>query len=148
MWFKQRKQLEDKYYEWIKKNGVKDCPFSVISYLDAIGLLKEPEMKNEGKTILPKMFNKPSSTDTKQVVLDQLAEENEQVIGLAYMYAKNMQTFGVDVTKPWDSAVQQSAALNEAYTRGRCDSDRKWRKRCGLLGKKASQVFIDEFFGA
>ena len=51
MLFNQRKQLEQQYYEWIKENGVKDCPFSVISYLDAIGLLKDRELKNEGNTI-------------------------------------------------------------------------------------------------
>ena len=51
MFFNQRKLLEQQYYEWIKENGVKDCPLSVITYLDAIGILKKPEMKNEGKTI-------------------------------------------------------------------------------------------------
>ena len=46
MFFNQRKLLEQQYYEWIKENGVKDCPLSVITYLDAIGILKKPEMKN------------------------------------------------------------------------------------------------------
>lgn len=91
-----------------------------------------------------KTFNILSSTDKKQAMLDQLAEENEQVVALAFVYAKNMQTYGVDVTKAWNNAVQQSAALNKAYTRGRCDSDRKWRRRCRQLGNKARQYFIDE----
>lgn len=95
-----------------------------------------------------KIFNILSSTDKKQAMLDQLAEENEQVVALAFVYAKNMQTYGVDVTKAWNNAVQQSAALEKAYTRGRYDSDKEWRKHGGQLGKKASQVFIDEFFGA
>ena len=41
MLFKERKNLERQYYEWKKKNNIKDCPFSVISFLDSIGILKE-----------------------------------------------------------------------------------------------------------
>jgi hypothetical protein len=91
-----------------------------------------------------KMYNRPSSDDKKQAMLDQLAKENEQVIGLAYMYAKNMHLYGTDVTKAWDSAVRQSIDLNNAYIRGRCDSDKEWREHCRQLGNKADQVFIDE----
>ena len=40
MLFKDRIKLEKQYYEWIKDNDVKDCPLSVISFLDSIGLLK------------------------------------------------------------------------------------------------------------
>ena len=74
------------------------------------------------------MYNRPSSADKKQAMLDQLAEENEQVIALAYMYAKNMHLYGVDVTKALDSAIHESIALNDAYKRGRMDSDEEWRK--------------------
>ena len=74
------------------------------------------------------MYSRPSSADKKQAMLDQLAEENEQVIALAYMYAKNMHLYGTDVTKAWDSAVRQSIDLNDAYKRGRMDSDEEWRK--------------------
>ena len=91
-----------------------------------------------------KVYNRPSSADKKQAMLDLLAEENEQVVALAFMYAKNMQNYGVDVTKAWDSAVQQSAALYEAYTRGRMDSDEEWRKHCRQLGNNVNQFFIDE----
>lgn len=82
-----------------------------------------------------KMYNRPSSVDKKKAMLDQLAEENEQVIGLAYMYAKNMHLYGTDVTKAWDSAVCQSAALNDAYTRGRMDSDEEWKKYLSERGE-------------
>ena len=75
-----------------------------------------------------KMYNRPSSADKKQAMLVQLAEENEQVIALAYMYAKNMHLYGTDVTKAWDSAVRQSIDLNDAYKRARMDSDEEWRK--------------------
>lgn len=76
-----------------------------------------------------KMYNRPSSADKKQAMLDLLAEENEQVLGLAYMYAKNMHLYGADVTKEWNSAVQQSVALYDAYIQGRTDSDKEWRER-------------------
>ena len=38
---------------------------------------------------------------------------------LAEMYAKNMVDYGVDVTKAWQTATQQSCALEKAYIRGR-----------------------------
>lgn len=38
---------------------------------------------------------------------------------LAEMYAKNMADYGVDVTKAWQTATQQSCALEKAYIRGR-----------------------------
>jgi len=41
LFFTKRKKLENLYYEWIKENGVKDCPFSVISYLVGEGLIDE-----------------------------------------------------------------------------------------------------------
>lgn len=82
-----------------------------------------------------KMYNRLSSVDKKKAMLDLLAEENEQVLGLAYMYAKNMHLYGTDVTKAWDSVVQQSAALNEAYIRGRMDSDEEWRKYLSERGE-------------
>ena len=37
--FNSRLKLARKYEEWIKANGVKDCAFSVITYLHANGLL-------------------------------------------------------------------------------------------------------------
>lgn len=37
---------------------------------------------------------------------------------LAEMYAKNMVDYGVDVTKEWQTATQQSCALEKAFIRG------------------------------
>lgn len=50
---------------------------------------------------------------------------------LAEMYAKNMVDYGVDVTKAWQTATQQSCALEKAYIHGRqYEADRfiEWRK--------------------
>ena len=59
--------------------------------------------------------------DRKQLMLEYLSHESEQVISLAYMYAKNMYDYGVDVTKEINSAVVQQAALHNAYLKGRSD---------------------------
>lgn len=59
--------------------------------------------------------------DRKQLMLEYLSHESEQVVALAYMYAKNMYDYGVDVTKEIDSAVVQQAVLHNAYIKGRND---------------------------
>ena len=59
--------------------------------------------------------------DKKQLMLEYLSNEPEQVIALAYLYAKNMYDYGVDTTKVIDSAVVQQAALHNAYLKGRND---------------------------
>ena len=46
---------------------------------------------------------------------------SSRVYLLANMYANNMCNFGVDVTKDYQTAVQNSAMLNQAYLRGRQD---------------------------
>ena len=38
-WFSEREELENKYYEWIEKESVKDCPFNVISFLQINSLI-------------------------------------------------------------------------------------------------------------
>lgn len=61
------------------------------------------------------------NNDKKQLILDYLSNEPEQVIALAYLYAKNMYNYGVDVTKEIDTATRQTAILERAYTKGRND---------------------------
>lgn len=39
LWFTQRKELEQKYNEWIKENNVKDTAFNVITFLEGVDLL-------------------------------------------------------------------------------------------------------------
>ena len=62
-----------------------------------------------------------NNKDRKQLMIDYLNNESEQVIALAYMYAKNLCEYGVDVTKEINSAVAQQAALHNAYLKGRND---------------------------
>lgn len=39
LWFSQRKELEQKYNEWIKENNAKDSAFNVITFLEELDLL-------------------------------------------------------------------------------------------------------------
>ena len=66
-------------------------------------------------------------------IVNELAEEqkHDMVTQLAMMYAKNIYMYGVDVTKAWESAVQNYMALEKAYIRGRQDESDKfseWRE--------------------
>lgn len=45
------------------------------------------------------------------------------IIGTAYLYAKNYVRYGVDVTKAWDTATEQTVALDIAYHMGICDAE-------------------------
>ena len=62
-----------------------------------------------------------NNKDRKQLMIDYLSNESEQVIALAYIYAKNLCEYGIDVTKEINSAVAQQAALHNAYLKGRND---------------------------
>ena len=56
----------------------------------------------------------------KQIVQEVAEEYNvDMKHNLAEMYAKNMVDYGVDVTEAWQTAMQQSCALEKAYIRGR-----------------------------
>ena len=54
-------------------------------------------------------------------IVQEVAEEykGDMKHNLAEMYAKNMVDYGVDVTEAWQTAMQQSCALEKAYIRGR-----------------------------
>lgn len=48
MLFSERKEISDKYEKWIQENkAIKDCPFSVVTYLDMFGYLKEQKRSEE-----------------------------------------------------------------------------------------------------
>lgn len=39
LWFGERKELENKYLEWLNKSSAEDCPFNVICFLVINGLI-------------------------------------------------------------------------------------------------------------
>jgi len=60
----------------------------------------------------------------KQMIMDMLSKADTRVLSLAYVYAQNFNDYGVDVTQRWDTAVTQSANLQEAYHKGYCEGAR------------------------
>ena len=56
-------------------------------------------------------------------IVNELAEEyrNDKVCQTAIMYAKNLHKYGIQIDSIWETATQQSMALNQAYMRGRQD---------------------------
>lgn len=59
-----------------------------------------------------------TQTIEKEAILKLLAEEDTQTLSMAYLYAKNMMTHGIDVTEKWETAVAQHAALYKAHNDG------------------------------
>ena len=58
----------------------------------------------------------------KETLLKSLSNEPMAVIQTAYLYAKNLHLYGVDVTKEWLTATEQSASLEQAYRKGFYDA--------------------------
>lgn len=54
LWFNKRKELEQKYEEWIKENNAKDTAFNVITFLEGLNLLNREKvrefLKNKRRT--------------------------------------------------------------------------------------------------
>lgn len=71
----------------------------------------------------------------KQALIDLLSKESPQVLQVAYIYAKHYVDYGEDITKAWDTAVQQSAiiqkvrqkAWTEAYDSFIADSETRMK---------------------
>lgn len=54
----------------------------------------------------------------KQTLVDYLSKEPNQVIEAAYVYAKNYVMYGIDITKAWKTAAEQTKILREARMDG------------------------------
>lgn len=44
LFFNKRRELERQYYDWIRDGNIKDCPFSVITFMDAYELIDEEKV--------------------------------------------------------------------------------------------------------
>lgn len=67
--------------------------------------------------------NKPKTDERtreqiKQDLLNELSQQPEAVLTLAYMYAKGYELSGEDVTRRWNNTIIQNDALNRAYRKG------------------------------
>ena len=55
---------------------------------------------------------------SKEELLNLLSQESIMVLSQAYVYVKNLSTYGVDVTQKWLTAVENTANLERAYNKG------------------------------
>ena len=58
----------------------------------------------------------------KEVLLEELAKEDLQVLSLAYVYAKNLQMYGIDITKAICSATENMEIISRAHQQGYYDA--------------------------
>lgn len=70
------------------------------------------------------------TTESRRAFIKEMEGMPDAVIATAYAYAVGMCTYGVDVTKAWETTTAQKAALDMAYTKGRHDEaerQNRWR---------------------
>lgn len=88
--------------------------------------------------------------DGKEALINLLKAEPVNVLSLAYLYARNLHEYGVDVTKEWDIAVQQADNLRRAYQEGYTDALKDFDTtafKCALEDLKAEmEDFSEEVF--
>jgi len=60
--------------------------------------------------------------ESVHAILHELSKMSPMVLGVAYLYAKNYEKYGVDITKEWTTATSQTAALDIAYHKGMKDA--------------------------
>lgn len=61
----------------------------------------------------------------QNAILDALSQEDDSVLMLAYLYAKNFHLYGLDITKAMETAKEQAEAMSSAYNRGYIDACEK-----------------------
>ena len=68
------------------------------------------------------MFLNRGRKPKKEILLEELAKEDLEILMLAYVYAKNLHMYGIDVTKSICSATENAVILDIAYRKGYCDA--------------------------
>lgn len=71
----------------------------------------------------------PDNDSQKGTLLKLLAEENDMVLSQAYLYAKNLCEYGVDIAEKWSTVTLQAEALERAYRKGMYDEWERWENR-------------------
>lgn len=54
----------------------------------------------------------------KDLILSIFSDMPEEVLKVALLYAQWYTKFGIDITKTWTTATEQSAILNQVYKKG------------------------------
>lgn len=65
-----------------------------------------------------KICGEDKTMSMKDILIKSLASESYECLSAAYLYAKHFTKFGVDVTKVWNTATEQSDAMRRAYELG------------------------------
>lgn len=63
--------------------------------------------------------NRYEEDKRKRLLIKEFEKLPACIVATAYVYADSLNRFGVDVTKEWKTAVEQRAALDQAYMQGR-----------------------------
>lgn len=69
-----------------------------------------------------------ANTRKKQKILDLLAKESPMVLSTAYIYATSFVKYGADVTKAWDTAVEQTAILERVRQQAQYEAYDSFKK--------------------
>lgn len=70
-----------------------------------------------------------SEDERKDDILSKLRQESLSIIYLAYMYAKNFEETGFDVTTKWATMEEQNKILQQVYNKGYEDGLRKTNEK-------------------
>lgn len=81
-------------------------------------------------------MKKKMDDNVRRQLLDKLSEESTRVLETAYVYAKTYILYGADITKPWNTAVQQASilervkvkAFTEAYDSFKKDYENRFKE--------------------
>lgn len=71
----------------------------------------------------------PDNDGQKGQLLKLLAQENDMVLSQAYLYAKNLVDYGVDIAQKWSTVTLQAEALERAYRKGQYDEAERWANK-------------------
>lgn len=64
------------------------------------------------------MFFNKDRMNKREAIIKELNSVPTDVLALALVYAKYSKLYGENITKAWDTAVQQKSAMDNAYARG------------------------------
>lgn len=65
----------------------------------------------------------------REILLEELAKEDVQVLALAYAHAEYLRVYGVDIEKVYDTATQNVAIMEKAYNKGFYDAMKMYSER-------------------
>lgn len=79
----------------------------------------------------------PIVRSAREKLLEEFDKQSDDVMALAYMYAKGYELAGEDVTKAWTNAIRNTQIIETAYRRGYedCEKDILMKRRRDFFRK-------------